>query len=399
VAVISLFFTLPAQAVTFTFTKIADNSGPFSFINGPSINDAGTVAFVAGLDAGGQGIFTGNGTTTTTIADSSGSFSNFFSGTSINNSGTVAFTAILDTLDTRDIPEVGVFTSNGTTTTTIATAEYIPGPINQVNYFSNPSINNAGTVAYSAEGFRFIQNRTSDGRFLDEGDFRVSFIGPPSINNVGTVAFVRSLGRFDFEIRTNNGTTTTTIARAIEPYAGGTGTFSRFGNALSINDAGTVAFEASLTAGGSGIFTINGTTTTTITDSSGPFIDFSDFTEVAINNAGTVAFAANLDEGGGGIFIGPNPLTDKVISIGDRLSGSTVEQLGFDEEGLNNVGQVAFFARLTDGTSGIFRAEPVPVIEPTPVPDSNSALGILVAVPLGLIMMRKKQQGVVNSSK
>ena len=66
--------SLPAEAgvVSYTFTKIADCSGVFTnFGGGTSINAQGTVAFLANLDAGGQGIFTGKGGPITTIVDTS----------------------------------------------------------------------------------------------------------------------------------------------------------------------------------------------------------------------------------------------------------------------------------------------------------------------------------------
>ena len=61
-----------AQAAT-VFTLIADTGGPtFSHVYPPSINTAGTVAFLAFLDAGGTGIFAGAGGPTTAIALNSG---------------------------------------------------------------------------------------------------------------------------------------------------------------------------------------------------------------------------------------------------------------------------------------------------------------------------------------
>jgi hypothetical protein len=114
------------------------------------INDQGTVAFKADVyqsdsyyDDLSRGIFTGNGTRdddgefiTNTITDSNGAF-NSFSHPSINNSGTVAFSAVLDTGSS------GVFTGNGTTTTTIADSS---GAFN--SFFRTPSINDFGTVAF-----------------------------------------------------------------------------------------------------------------------------------------------------------------------------------------------------------------------------------------------------------
>lgn len=83
-----------AAAVPYTFTNIADNSGPFidfGFPFGPSINDSGTVAFAAFLNTGRRGVFTGSGGATTTIADSRGLFDTFSPFVSLNDSGTVAF--------------------------------------------------------------------------------------------------------------------------------------------------------------------------------------------------------------------------------------------------------------------------------------------------------------------
>lgn len=89
-----------SSAVPFTFTLVADDSGPFEFIAPvpPSINAAGTVAFEARLAGGPAGIFTGTGAVpnvASTIADSSGPFARL-SGPSINAAGTVAFFATLD---------------------------------------------------------------------------------------------------------------------------------------------------------------------------------------------------------------------------------------------------------------------------------------------------------------
>lgn len=95
-------------------TVIADSSGPIKVFNDtPSINQAGTVAFIGGigdLDDGAYGIYSGNGGPLTTIADLSGPFSYFslISAASINGLGAVAFTAALDA------GGVGLFVGDGT---------------------------------------------------------------------------------------------------------------------------------------------------------------------------------------------------------------------------------------------------------------------------------------------
>jgi hypothetical protein len=68
---------------------------------------------------------------------------------------------------------------------------------------------------------------------------------------------------------------------------------------------------------------------------------------------------AAVDGDGFGIFTGPDPVGNKVISVGDSLFGSIVRNLGFFRDGLNNQGQIAFFASFADGTQGIYRADPI----------------------------------------
>jgi hypothetical protein len=77
-----------------TTTTIATTGGTYSAFAGGVANDAGTVAFVATLTAGGQAIVTGDGTHLTTIADTSGPYSSFI-GATLNNDGEVVFAANL----------------------------------------------------------------------------------------------------------------------------------------------------------------------------------------------------------------------------------------------------------------------------------------------------------------
>lgn len=47
---------------------------------------------------------------------------------------------------------------------------------------------------------------------------------------------------------------------------------------------------------------------------------------------------------------------------GDMLDGETIEpySISFSRNGLNNLGQIAFTATLSDGTTGVWVATPVP---------------------------------------
>ncbi|GET41403.1 hypothetical protein MiSe_62150 [Microseira wollei NIES-4236] len=299
-----------SSADAFTLTKIADNSGILSGFPTaePAINDSGTVAFDASLKAGGYGIFIGNGGALTPIADTSGIFSSFQNsdlGTrgvvDINNSGTVAFHANLDA------GGKGIFTSkDGKLTSIVDTSS-------KFNILLNPTINNNGTVVFTG----VFDGRNNSGVFTGSGG-TVNTIadrnGPlagfgsfPQINNNGTVAFSATLDAGGQGIFTSKDGNLTTVADT-------TGNFSEFlGSGFNDND--TVLFRALLRTGGQALLTSKDGKLTTIADSSGPF---STFSQAAINNNGNLAFFArlDLDPNNYGLFTGPDPVANKLIATG-----------------------------------------------------------------------------------
>jgi hypothetical protein len=369
-----------SSADAFTLTKIADNSGILSRFPTaePAINDSGVVAFDASLKAGGEGIFIGNGGALTPIVDTSGIFSSFVNsdlGTrsvvDINNSGTVAFHANLDA------GGKGIFTSkDGNLTTIVDTSGKFSGLRNQ-------TINNNGTVVFTG----IIDGGNNSGVFTGSGGTLNTIAdrnGPlagfgafPQINNNGTVAFFATLDVGGQGIFTSKDGNLTTIADS-------TGNFSEFlGSGFNDND--TVLFRALLRTGGQALLTSKDGKLTTIADSSGPF---STFSQGAINNNGNLAFFARLDQDPNnyGLFTGPDPVANKVIATGDAFLGSTVTDLGFSRQGLNNSGQIAFGVVLADGRQAIFRADPQSVPEPA------SVLGLLAVGAFGATSLRHKQK-------
>src|SRR5262245_21322203 len=240
-AVVSLLIVWPLHvwAASYTFTKIADTSGPYSQFDvpgAPSVNNAGTVTFLAGLDAGAGagGIFTGDGGLITTIADSAGPFVGIGSlgqYPSISARGTVVFLGDLDT------GPRGIFTGDGGPLTTIVLEPRLKG------------------------------------------------LGHPSINDGGIVAFTATAPEEHVDIFTSR-------HGSLTPIIHNRGTFTGINERLSINDAGTVAFLASVPVGSPGIFTVQRGSITTIVDTSGPFTALG---SPSINNAGTVAFFGCLD--------------------------------------------------------------------------------------------------------
>lgn len=346
--------TAPREA--FTFTRIADSSGSFSKFSKPCINDEGNVAFHAFLDSEEQGMFMGSGETITTIVNSNDPAyrveENFvgFIDYSINNQGSVVFLA------SSSGPEFsGIFVGSGGSITTIAE----PGTF-VFGSFYDLSINDQGSVALTAAHYEkgWGMFTVSEGVVTPLANLNGSFADfhGVSINDRGTVAFFASLDEQGQGIFTVSEETITTIANTSSSFY----TFWGYGQitppSVSINNQGVVAFRAFLSDESMGIFTGTGGATRTIADSSGRFDQFAD---PSINDQGTVAFLASLDENGHGIFNGSDPVSNKIIATGDPLFGSTVVNLWFETEGLNNHDQITFGAELADGTTGIYRADPV----------------------------------------
>ena len=363
VALLPLVVVWPsaAQAIDYTFTKIADSSGPLSGpFTDPAISNAGTVV---SLDIGLNLIFTGQGGEIvlgdyTIIASGSGPFT-FLGIPTINASNTVAFGGSLD------IGGSGIFTGQGGETV-IGDYTTIADTSDPFAAFATNSafINDVGTVAFLA-----FPNTGGEGVFIGNGgpittiadtsgpfsDFGGTFLGIASINSASVVAFEADLDAGGSGIFTGSGGAVTTTADTSGP-------FSQFFNgegAPIINDGGTVVFFAALDAGGSGIFTGSGGAATTIADTSGPYSLF--FRSPTINNAGTVAFHAFLDGGGEGVFTGPDPIADKVITDGDSLFGSTVVGQSFGPQGINDLGQLTFIVFLADGREIVVRADPLTI--------------------------------------
>jgi hypothetical protein len=280
-------------------TLIASDRTTFDFLGrNPSINNAGDVSFAATLETGGEAVLKGRGGALTTIAETENGPFNFFAfDTWINNLGQVAFTAELDDFDE------GLFAGSGGPVTTYFLTSTSPF----ADAFSGPSINDAGQVALDTT--------------LDTGEQGVFRIQPDG-------SFV-------------------TIADDSGPIS--------FVQYPSINAQGVVAFQAFLDDGGAAIYTGTGGPLTTIADTSGQFASFG-FNTPSINDSGVVAFTAFLDNGQQGLFVRSGSTMRRVIRTGDPLDGSTVTNIVFCREGLNNNNQLTFNVNLEDERTAVYRA-------------------------------------------
>jgi hypothetical protein len=359
------------QANLYTLTKITDTTGMFQdFAPDPAINDNGVVAFLANLDAGGKAIVKGDGGPLITIADFTtnvpgfGTFAVFGFDISINSTGAVAFQGGFLSTNTG-----GVFTGSGGSVSIVGPPP--PNP-NVGPNFREPFIIDSGDVfmvgtATNLQGNSIYVSRGGGPPILLYDNSRLPNVGFPhnlfgglSANQAGTVAFLTSptagaLQPTLWFVFTGNGgavTPITSLSISTAPDYSGT----------SINNSGTVAFRNGRNFGTTTIYSGNGGPLTTVADNLGPYGILAP-NGAAINDDGMVVFSADFDTnpgtGGAGIFRGPDPVADKIIAIGDPLDGSTVRFVRCGRHSLNNAGQIAFTATLANGTQGVFRADPV----------------------------------------
>jgi hypothetical protein len=363
---------IPLAAQQYTFTKIADTSGMFNGLtfntDGPSINSQGVVGFEAKLAAGGEGIYSGNGNTVTTLYDTNTSnFSTFYSPPVLNSSGDFAFCATLTN------NSLGYFkSSNGN----LLTLQILTSGI---SYAGMPSINDQGQVAFTngaGDGTGNTNVYRSNGQTLTtiaQGEQILQQFGNAVVNAGGTVAF-HGIGNSAQAVETGNGGPLSVLYDT-------SGQFSSFSN-VDINSLSQVAFRAGLTAGGQGIYTGNGGPATAIATTGNIFSGFG--SAPAINDSGEVAFIGNLKAGGSGLYTGPDPVADKVIATGDTLDGKTISSLEFWNNGLNNTGELAFTAIFSDNSMGVYRADFASV------PEASTTVTACILLLCGGVLVRRR---------
>ena len=382
-----------------TFTQISSTiTPPYASFTNAAINERGDVAFEGFLapDLPPLGIFYANSFQdnfwSRTIVDNSeaflttGAFQPVFD-PSINDWGQVTFiqneTSIV--LDENGVP---IFDENGAPIIQLDRTSIQVGNGEQEAYtliestepfsaFAGANSNNRGTVVYVAGNLLEIPvdfpvsstiSTLSDGEIAEIAStdgmfssFNVSLDtiggdGPitsldisPSINESDRVAFNAGLDAGGQGIFVGDSETITEVANS-------EGEFDLFSNP-DLNDEGTTAFLVQKDDGSSGIY-INGYgETNLLVDDSGDFNFFN--SEPALNNNGEVAFYAELDDGSAGIYVASELDSNRIVSVGDELAGSIVQELVIVQDGLNDSGQIAFQAQFEDGTSAVFRADPI----------------------------------------
>lgn len=243
--------------------------------------------------------------------------------------------------------------------------------------FSNPTLNGSGQVAFSAElsgtsgeGDEGLYRGGSDSVVQlaragqpgpdGEGVFANDFGDEPPLNDAGQAAVIVD------QIVDIDGTEEETIFRG---DGGSATTIARRGGELdnvnqpAINDAGQVAFDATTSAavGDNVLLRDDGAVRTQIVRQDDPTPsgdgDFQGFGDPALNDAGELAFVASLtntsddSSNDGGVFRSDGASHAEIAREGDPAPGGDGELRFFSAPAINESGQTAFQASLR-GASG-----------------------------------------------
>jgi len=340
-----------------TFTRIADKSmSEFAAVDRfdlPSINGAGTAAFQVDVTftnflAG--AIYKGSGGAVTKIADpTAGALGGVDDHVTINDAGTVAFHA-------SDV--TSIFTGSGGALTLVANTSQVPGGLAPIGA---PAINAVGAVAFAGTNAAVPP---TDTRLFLKSDAGITTLqqtqaggfaslGNVAMNDSGVVAFqgMKTDASQGVYVRSAAGVVSV-IADINTPGRNG---FS-FGNPV-INSGGMVALRAikNSQVSSQAILVGSGGAPTTVADTTSVASPFVSFGEPSINDNGSVAFLGLERDGTKGVFVlFPGASTPvPIVKVGDAMFGSSVVQLDFGRNALNNANQLAFIYALQDGSIGI----------------------------------------------
>ncbi len=366
----------------------------------PTINDAGQVCFNSDLRNNGSlqgyGIYLADGNTITTVArvgvpapDFNGNLYQFYTLVPINNTNQ-AFQADLRGTLGGNGDDSGMYEMSSGALLQLAREGYA-APNGAGNFKSLESvpvrINRSGQVAFTGQTVSkgFIAYRSTGTNLTQmaapnqaspDGNGNLLLISNPGLNNNGQIAFysttINSTNSSNFGYFYSDGTSLGVLARSLQTVPGGNGTFLSFPfTAIPLNDNGQIAFYATLsgTSGGtsdnSGLYRASTSAVTEIArkgqfapGGNGRFLDFGSQAEPPINNSGKVAFFADLTGTTGGatdnsaIYVGDGSSIVQLARKGQPAPDGNGTFFGFGYPAINDKGQVAFTATLTNTVGG-----------------------------------------------
>ncbi len=371
-------------------------------------NNAGQVAFNADLRSGGfpvgAGVFAGGAGSLTPVAMSgdqapgtpAGADFTAFGSPALNDSGRAAFVGAL-------------WPGSG-------------GVISQVN--------DQGIWSQSPGGLALVARAGSQAPGTPQGVTFASNFFPPALNNAGQTVFsaalVGGVDDFDAGIWSKDSSGLVLVARSGTPAVGtpvGVNYTQLYGAVPVLNDAGQIAFSAKLTGsgvdstndGGIWLGPANNLALIVRSGSHAPGtpagVNFTSLGYFApsLNAAGQIAFLGLLTGSGvddtnwAGIWAtDPRGDIQLIARYGDLLEVApgdfrTIAELGVADGsggggdggagGFNDLGQIAYWARFTDGSDGVF----VSSLAAVPEPGGLALLGLALPALLGRFCRRRSQ--------
>ncbi len=374
-----------------------NNHGQFAFqarltdTSSGSLNDRaiflGSGGPLAPLVRGGQALHDGNG--------------NFhrFDGFTMNSAGQVVFSAALEPANGDPAVDTGLYivSSAGVPQKIVREGDPAPDGDGTFSILGPGALSDNGKVAFYSQVINPANNDVilclgsgtgppvilaREGQGAPEGNGLFVAFGQPSINSTGDVAFVASLNFTEQFSNDDSGVYfiaasgggPQAVVRESQPAPNGSGIYSYFTH-LVLNNAGRICVHAGILDGpnsGDALVLLGGGLPDVLVgrrEISAPGGgSFAGFGEPAFNNGGQVAFRASLIGGGAGLFIGNGTETIEIVREGGSLAGQIVNGVhlfsniganGDHRCALNDDGQVAFFANLTNAKRGIFVFTPV----------------------------------------
>ncbi len=400
------------EAIVASTQPAPDGNGNFLFVDQPSINRAGQVAFsgvLVGTTGGAtdsSGRFLADGSNVFQIVrqaqlapNGNGTFASLGPRPVLNDAGQIAFVASLNGTSGGSTDNVAIFTGNSTSLAqAVRRGQAAPDGNGAFLEFSNLRIGSSGqitflgTVAGSSGGLSntriFRQNGNAILQLARRGqaapgggvfsDFNIS-----NGTSAGEVAFVSSLlgtsgGTSDDQgmFRTA-GSTIIQVARKGQTAPGGNGTLFTIGTPnVSPSNSGDVAFSSFLsgTSGGAadnqGLFKGNGGNLTQIARK-GQLVQngngfYESFGAPTVNSAGQVSFFATLSGTSGGltdnrgIFRASDDSITEIVRSGQAVPDGNGVFTSISSPTMNSAGQVVFFGNFAGAgqvSEGIFTSD------------------------------------------
>ncbi|MBX3416448.1 MAG: PEP-CTERM sorting domain-containing protein [Pirellulaceae bacterium] len=373
------------EAIVRTGDAAPDGNGSFGAVFGEQLNNFGQVSFTSsgmlGTSGGttdNSGVYRGGaGGLVQVDRKNSNVFGFGFGQSHINDSGRIAYDVGIGISSGDPLREIRFWDGNATTIVATEPA----GAGNEVGGVAG--INGSGQVPFLfEESFTQSIQRFGGGglvQIVQQGQSapggssvftqpRLATTTRRVINEAGQVAFYSRVSGGANGVFRGDGVNLNQIARVFQAAPDGNGSFSDFENVNdfqpSINDAGQVAFIASISGTSSGliergVFVGDGTTITQFArsgqaspDGNGSFLAFA---AQDINNNGQVAFLGVLGQNDVGIFRASSGGITRIGRTGDAaFDGNGFFSTSFATSlSQNDAGQVAFIASTAETQGGL----------------------------------------------